>query len=152
MIIRLIINDWIFAGDIMAVKFDWYDTDKAIGRYELDENWTWEEVRHVMAESWVEISKVDTIVDSIMISKSLSLPPSAMAHLRSLSQNRPSNTGIMVIVGASSFQRSMVQVFRAIYSSTLRREVPFVFANSLEEAHSLLAKIQAERGELTTTS
>lgn len=129
----------------MTVKFGWYDADKSVGYYELIGNWTWEEVYQVIGESWAEISKVDATVDSIMISKSLSLPPSAMAHLRSLSQNRPANTGIMAIVGASGFQRSMIQVFSSIYSSTLRREVPFIFADSVEEAYRLLVKAKSER-------
>ncbi len=132
----------------MIVKFDWYDAEKTIGRYELGENWTWEEVHQIMAESWKQISKVDSTVDSIMISKDLSLPPSALTHLRSLSQNRPTNTGIMVIVGASGFQRSMVQVFKSIYSSALQRDVPLVFASSVEEAYVLVMKAKAERGIL----
>ena len=129
----------------MTVKFDWYDAEKTIGRYDMGEYWTWEEVHQIMAESWEQISKIDSIVDSMVISKSVSFPPSALTHLRSLSQNRPLNTGTMVLIGASGFQRSMVQVFTTIYSGTLRREVPFVFANSLEEALTLLAKIKAER-------
>lgn len=132
----------------MTVKFGWYETDKSVGYYELIGNWTWEEVYQVMGESWAEISKVDATVDSIMISKSLSLPPSAMAHLRSLSQNRPANAGIMVIVGASSFQRSIIQVFSSIFSNTLRREVPLIFADSVEEAYALLVKIKSERDVL----
>ncbi|MBI1279947.1 MAG: hypothetical protein GC179_17605 [Anaerolineaceae bacterium] len=129
----------------MAATFDWDNAEKTRGRYELGQHWTWDEVNQVMAESWIQISKVDQIVDSIMISHSSSLPPNAMTHLRNLSQNRPSNTGIVVLVGASGFQRSMIQVFIALYSSTLRREVPLAFANSLSEAYMLLAKIKAKR-------
>ncbi len=135
----------------MAAKFDWDNAEKTRGRYELDEHWSWEEVNQVMAESWIQISKVDQIVDSIMISHSSSLPPNAMIHLRSLSQNRPSNTGILVLVGASGFQRSMFQVFTALYGGTLRREVPLVFANSVAEAYMLLAQKKAERDASATT-
>ncbi len=132
----------------MTVKFDWYEGDNSVGYYELIGNWTWEEVYQVMGESWAEISKVDATVDSIMMSKSISLPPGAMAHLRTLSRNRPVNTGILVVVGASVFQRSIIQVFSSIFSNTLHREVPITFADSVEEAYALLIKIKSERDVL----
>jgi hypothetical protein len=58
------------------------------------------------------------------------------------------NTGIIAMVGASVFQQSMVKMFTLVYSSTLRREVPIIFADSVEEAYGLLLAAKAKRSEL----
>ena len=129
----------------MTATFEWDNTEQTMGRYELTGNWTWEEIDQVMADSWAQISKLNSIVDSIMIFENRSLPSNAMPHLRKMATERPANTGILVAIGAGIIQRSVVQVFTRAYSSTLRREVPIMFANSVDEARQLLVQKKAER-------
>ena len=135
----------------MTAKFDWDNAEQTVGRYDLTGNWTWDELDEVMDESWAKIAKRDVVIDSILIFENRSLPPNAMPHLRKLATERPANTGILVAIGAGIIQRSVVQVFTRAYSSTLRREVPIMFADSLDEARQILAQKRVERGELPQT-
>ncbi len=136
----------------MPAKFDWDDAEQTMGRYILSGDWTWDELQPVMSDSWAQIAKRESVVDSIMIFESRFLPPNAMPHLRKLATDRPANTGIVVLVGAGIIQRSMIQVFTRIYSNTLRREVPVVFAESLDEARQMLVKKKADRDASVKTN
>ena len=135
----------------MPVKFDWDDAEQTMGIYVLSGNWTWDELQPVMTDSWTQISKRDGIVDSIMIFENRFLPANPMPQLRKMTTERPANTGIVVAVGAGIIQRSVIQVFTRIYSSTLGREVPILIAESVDQARQILAKRKAERGQSAQT-
>ncbi len=130
----------------MPVNFSWDNPEHTIVRYDFVGKWTWEELYATMYESWAEIDKLPYMVESISdFSKVNNVPPSAMTHLRSLSQNRPENTGTMVFVGANSYLTLMFQTFSKIFQTTLRREMNIQAAKTLEEARTILARIQSER-------
>ena len=130
----------------MPVSFTWGDPEKRIARYEFVGKWTWEELYTVFHASWNEVVQLDHIVDSISdMTQTNSIPPSAMTHVRSLAQNRPQNTGLMILVGANTYLTMAMQTFRKLYEGTLKRDLDMVFAKSLDEAHAIIAEKQTER-------
>lgn len=130
----------------MPVHFSWDNPEKTIVRYDFVGKWTWEELYETFYQSWDEISKLSYMVDSISdFSRTSNAPPSVMTHVRKLSQNRPENTGTMVIVDANNFLTMMLQTFSKLLHSTLRREMNIQAVKTLEEGRALLAQIQSER-------
>ncbi len=135
----------------MPVYFTWEDPDKRIAHYQFEGKWAWDELYEAFRVSWDEFIHQDHIIDSISdLSQTKTLPPSAMTHVRSLSQNRPANTGVMVIVGANTFMTVAMQTFRQVFAATLKRDLDVLFAKSLDEAHAIIAEKQAERTELNS--
>jgi hypothetical protein len=130
----------------MSVQFSWDNPENTIVRYDFVGKWTWEELYETFYQSWDEIAKLPYTVDSISdFSRTSNAPPSVMTHVRKLSQNRPENTGIMVIVDANNFLSMMLQTFSKLLQSTLRRELNIQAVKTLAEARALLAQIQSER-------
>jgi hypothetical protein len=130
----------------MAVNFTWDDPEKRIAHYQLVGKWTWDELYGSFRASWDEFTQLKHVVDSISdLTQTNTMPPSAMTHVRSLSQNRPQNAGVMIIVGANTFMTVAMQTFRQLYAATLKRDLDVLFAKSLDEAHAIIAEKQAER-------
>lgn len=130
----------------MPIQFSWDNPEHTIVRYDFVGKWTWEELYETMHNSWDKVMQLPYVVDSISdFSQVHNVPPSAMTHLRSLSQNRPENTGMMVFVGANSYLTVMFQTFSKLFQTTLRREMNIQAAKTLDEARALLVQIQSER-------
>lgn len=129
----------------MPVTFEWDNAEQTVMRYDLDATWTWEEARLAMSESWVLIAERGVIVDSVATSQSVHLPPQAMPHMKALTQNRPANAGVMVLVGPSTFIKTMFGIFNTVYSNMLQRDSQVVFAESLDEAREIIKHKQFER-------
>jgi hypothetical protein len=131
----------------MAVDFTWVDPDKRVAHYTFVGKWTWEELYDAFRASWDEMSQLDHMVDSISdFTQARGIPPSAMTHVRMLTQNRPPNTGVMIVVGASTYVTMMMQTFRQVYQTTLKRDMDVLFAKTMDEAYATLAEKQTERG------
>ncbi len=129
----------------MPVTYEWDNAEQTVMRYDLDATWTWEEARQAMSESWVLIAQRGVTVDSLATSQSVHLPPQAMPHLKALTQNRPANAGMMVLVGPSTFIKTMFGIFTTVYSNMLQRDAQVVFADSLDEARDIIRHKQFER-------
>lgn len=130
----------------MPVAYSWHDPDKRVLLYSFSGKWAWDEVHQTFRASWEEVRQQDHMVDSISdLGDARNIPPSALTHVRSLSQNRPKNTGVMVLVGASTFVTVSMQTFSQIFQTTLKRDVQVVFAKSMDEALAFIADKQAER-------
>jgi hypothetical protein len=135
----------------MSVHFTWDDPEKRTAYYKFTNKWTWDDLYESFRTSWDEFRQLDHIVDSISdFTKTNTMPPSAMTHLRSLSQNRPQNAGVMIIVGANTFITVAMQTFSKLYGATLKRDLDVLFAKSLDEAHAIIAEKQTERDMLNT--
>ena len=131
----------------MPVHFTWDDPEKRIARYEFVGKWTWDELYAAFHASWDEVVQLNHIIDLISdVTQSNNIPPSAMTHVRSLTQHRPENTGLMIIVGANTYMTVAMQTFRKLFEGTLKRDMDLLFAKSLDEAHAIIAEKQAERG------
>jgi hypothetical protein len=130
----------------MPVHFLWDDPEKTILRYEFIGKWTWEELYETIHASWDEVKQLDYIVDSIGdVSGTDGVPPSVITHVRSLSQNRPENTDLMVFVGANAYLNAIMQTFSQISQNILRRDINIVMAKTLDEARELVAERKAKR-------
>ncbi|MEO8606616.1 MAG: hypothetical protein ABI690_01940 [Chloroflexota bacterium] len=130
----------------MPVHFTWDNPEKRVAHYKFEGKWTWDELYESFRASWNEFIQLDHVIDSISdLTQTKTLPPSAMTHVRSLSQNRPPNTGVMIIVGANTFMTVAMQTFRQIFAATLKRDLDVLFAKTLDEAHAIIAEKQAER-------
>src|SRR5258706_7786040 len=131
----------------MPVYFTWGDPEKRIAYYKLVGKWTWDELYEAFHASWDEILQLNYVVDSISdLTETSTIPPSAMTHVRSLTQNRPQNTGVMIFVGANTFMTTAMQTFRQVFQSTLKRDFQILFAKTMDEAYAIIAEKQAERG------
>jgi hypothetical protein len=131
----------------MPVHFTWGDPEKRIAHYEFVGKWAWDELYAAFHASWDEIVQLDHMVDSISdLTATSTVPPSAMTHVRSLTQNRPHNTGVMIFVGANTYITMTMQTFRQIFQSALKRDLQILFAKTMDEAYAIIAEKQAERG------
>src|SRR5262245_52488528 len=129
----------------MPVHFTWGDPEQRIARYEFVGKWTWDELYTVFHASWDEVKQLNHIVDSISdMTQTNTIPPSAMTHVRSLAQNRPQNTGLMIFVGANAYLTMAMQTFRKLYEGTLKRDLDMVFDKSVEEANACIDEKQDE--------
>ena len=68
-----------------------------------------------------------------------------MMHLRTITQSRPLNTGVMVLVGANSMMKNMITTFMNIYNNMFQRETPLAFAETVEEAREIIRQKKAAR-------
>jgi Ni,Fe-hydrogenase I large subunit len=91
------------------------------------------------------IAERKVMVDGYMTSKHQHMPPNAMSHLRAITQSRPMNTGVMVLVGANSMMKNMIMTFMNIYNNMLQRETPLAFAETVEEAYKIIQQKKAAR-------
>lgn len=129
----------------MSVTVEWDNPEQTIIHYDLGSNWTWEELRKVMLETWPLITERKVIVDGYMTSQHQHMPPNAMMHLRTITQSRPLNTGVMVLVGANSMMKNMITTFMNIYNNMFQRETPLAFAETVEEAREIIRQKKAAR-------
>jgi hypothetical protein len=129
----------------MPVSYEWDNPEKTTIHYHLDKHWTWEELRQAMIEAWPLIAEQAFVVDAYITSDGQHMPPNTMPHLRAMSQNRPANTGLMVLVGTNSFVKTMITTFMKVYSHMLSRETPLAFVDSVDEAREVIKRTQIKR-------
>jgi hypothetical protein len=130
----------------MPVQFSWDTPKKRLACYYFVGDWTWEETYKAFHHSWEEIEKLPYVIDSISdFSRSNTVPSGVMTHLRSLAQNRPENTRLMVFVGANPYLTLIVRNFNQLYHIVLKRELKLQFVNTRDEARLVVARLQIEQ-------
>jgi hypothetical protein len=130
----------------MPVQFRWDTPEKRLACYHFVGNWTWEETYKAFHKSWTEIEKLPYVIDSISdFTWSNTVPSGVMTHLRSLAQNRPENTRLMVFVGANPYLTMIVQNFNQLYHTVLKRELKLQFVNTRDEARLMVARLPLEQ-------
>jgi hypothetical protein len=106
------------------------------------ERWTWEEFFAAFEEGTKMLAWADHTVHFILnpldpMSRGY-LPPGAMQNTLILYRRSKANAGVTVIVGASSFFRSLYGIGQRIYPRIAAR---ILFAESLDEARDMLSRV-----------
>ena len=126
----------------MSIEVNWYGDTKGEVYWKFQGKWNWEEYAEAQRASSALISSVDHTVNIIgNLEKSPSLPPNAITVYRAHSSSSEPNTGVIVLVGATTFVRTMTRLFLQL----LPKEVTgthFMFAKTDKEALTLIAPVQ----------
>ncbi len=120
----------------MSINVQWDNEEHTLVRWDFIGTWDWNDFLAAQKASNELISSVPHRVDIIGdVSGSHQIPPGAIARFRTYRRDDPPNAGRVVLVGASAYIRTMVEIFRGIFPNTGGN---FTFADSLEEARSAL--------------
>jgi len=96
----------------MNVLVSWDNKKHTVIRYDFSPRWTWDEFSTATAEAYTMTRSVEHKVHTISnFRPGASLPPNALFQFRKAMANAPSNRGINVIVGSSTFIKMMVTTF-----------------------------------------
>jgi hypothetical protein len=125
------------SGHSMRIKVQWDNEQHTLVRWDFMGVWNWSDFLAAQNESNALIKSVSHTVDIIGdVSQIHRVPPGAIGQFRIYRRNDPDNTGRVVLVGANTYIRTIVEIFRGMFPNTGGN---FTFADSLEEARSLLA-------------
>jgi hypothetical protein len=120
----------------MSITVQWDNQEHTLLRWDFVEPWDWDDFLAAQKASNDLISSVPHTVHIIGdVSRSHHLPTGAIARFRTYKRDDPPNAGRVVIVGASTYIRTIVETFRGMFPKTGGN---FTFANSLDEARSQL--------------
>jgi len=121
----------------MTIKVSWDSDEKTIIRYDFEGKWTWAEFHTATEDAFALTRTVPHTVDSISnFMPGAALPGDALFQFRRAMSNAPSNRGITVIVGGSSFIKALVGVFGKLNQALGRR---LMLADTLDQARAILA-------------
>lgn len=124
-------------GQNMSITVQWDNEEHTLLRWDFVETWDWDDFLAAQKASNDLIGSVPHTVHIIGdVSRSHHLPPGAIARFRTYKRNDPPNAGRVVLVGASTYIRTIVETFRGMFPKTGGN---FTFANTLDEARSELA-------------
>src|SRR5215216_144560 len=95
-----------------GVTVSWDNEAKNIIRYDFQGRWTWEDFYAASAQAFAMTRSVIHRVDAIShFHHGAVLPPNALYHFRHAMINAPKNRGVNVIVGATSFVKTLIKIF-----------------------------------------
>jgi hypothetical protein len=124
----------------MPVTPQWDNDDKTIIRYDLTGRWTWDEFFAAFDEGTTMLDTVQHTIHFIVNPLDLMsrgyLPPGALQNTLALYRRSKANAGSTVIVGGSTFFRSLYGIGQRIYP---RIAAHSRFADSLDQARILLS-------------
>jgi hypothetical protein len=126
----------------MPVQVRWYDEAQTIVLYEIQGNWTWDELypeytRAIQMEKSVP-HRVDVLID---MRRSGRLPLNVLTHMKRFSDHQPYNIGLSIVITESQFVRALYQAGCKFYSGIGRY---FAVAPSPEEALAMIAAARSE--------
>jgi hypothetical protein len=120
----------------MRIIVQWDNEEHTLVRWDFIGIWDWNDFLAAQKASNALISSVPHTVHIIGdVSRSHHLPTGAIARFRTFKRADPENAGRVVLVGASVYIKTIVEIFRGMFPNTGGN---FTFANSLEEARSAL--------------
>ena len=120
----------------LRITVQWDNEEHTLVRWDFIGAWDWNDFLAAQQASNDLINSVPHTVHIIGdVSRSAQLPPGAIARFRTFKRVDPENAGRVVLVGASIYIRTIVDIFRGMFPKTGGN---FTFANSLEEARSEL--------------
>ena len=128
----------------MPVSAYWLNDEQTIVQYDFEGRWTWDEFYPEYQKALKMERSVTHRVDVVMdFRQSKSVPPSALTHMRKITDNQPDNIGLSVFVTTNPF-------FNVMYTAGVRfypkMKDYFVIVETIEEAHEI---IQAARKQLS---
>ena len=120
----------------MPIQISWDNPQKTASLWQFEGRWTWADFYDAQQQHRALIQGRDDQIDVIAdLSNSPSLPANAFSRYKNARVNTGTHLGIIVLVGANLFVRSMVSVFARL-NPVLGQE--FFFADSIEEARQIL--------------
>lgn len=120
----------------MSINVQWDNEEHTRVRWDFIGAWDWDDFLAAQKASNDLIKSVPHTVDIISdVSQSPHIPPGAMARFRTYRRDDPDNAGRVVLVGASVYIKTIVEIFRGMFPNTGGK---FTFADSLEEARTSL--------------
>ena len=124
----------------MGVRFEWSDANRIVVYCTIEHPWTWQEYQTVVDTMSAEMRQVThpiaTIVDVAQM-KAIPKSGSIMQNLQRVENMLPDNVFGSVIVGAPHIVVTFMNVLTQIKPRAKRITM---FANTVEEAHQMLAK------------
>src|SRR5262245_37024169 len=124
----------------MSITVDWDNSDHSVIRYIYRDKLIWDELYAAIASGHrlmdVANGTVDIIVD---VSKSKLISTNALPRSRQAMQMVHPRQGIVIVVGASVWLRSLVDLYHRIYGKDQQK---FWMVDSVEEAHQLIRRIR----------
>jgi hypothetical protein len=128
----------------MPVSAYWLNDEQTIVQYDFEGRWTWDEFYPEYQKALKMERSVTHRVDVLMdFRRSKSVPPSALTHMRKITDNQPDNIGLSVFVTTNPF-------FNVMYTAGVRfypkMQDYFVIVETIEEAYEI---IQAARKQVS---
>jgi len=129
----------------MGISYNWDDESKTFIIADFSPGWTWEEFYELPTHLNAMRESVDHIVHTIAdFRKSGRLPGGpSITHARNVLANQPEKRGKLVIVSDSMFIRSLVSIFRRMFSGTIGEQI--LTAETIEEAQAIIADLMAQK-------
>lgn len=128
----------------MRITFQWEDAERTLLLLRLTDGWTWVEYHAVVSQLVVSIQQLDYAVD-VIVENTARIPfPSgkALSHLRRIMRMVPDNIGVIVIVSANPFVKTINHILFRVMPKT--REIGEL-ADTVEEAHAIITRRRAQR-------
>ncbi len=123
----------------MPIDLFWDDPQQTILHSQFGETWTLEEYHDAIDQMYEMISSVPHRVHIVSdFSRSRSSPAKLLSIGAHIENRKAINSGINVIIGATSFLKSMLQVAQRLYLI----DTEIYLANSVEEAYQLIQQHQ----------
>lgn len=123
----------------MSIDVQWENEEHTLVLWSFPPRWTWEDFFEAKEKSDTMLRSVTQVVDIVGdLTHSSILPQGAMGTYGSSTKSSPKNTGVIVLVGTSTFVKLMVGTF----SKLIPFGVPgasFLFADTVEAAKDLIA-------------
>jgi hypothetical protein len=126
----------------MPAIVGWENAEKTIIRQQLTGDWTFEEYTNSAKETQMLTGSVAHTVHVIIdFTETKSYPTKMLSVGSSLDRNLPANQGVVVVIQVPAYIRALFEVMGKLYPKVTQNSFE---ANSLEEAHAIIRKHEAE--------
>ncbi len=106
----------------MSVELSWASAEKTLICWQVQAPWTWEEFDHGWSDCHAMARSVTHQVDCLMDARSFGFVPKNMLQMiYDRYMILPSNLGIVVILGAPTMMKVIIDVMRIIKPETFSR-------------------------------
>lgn len=129
----------------MASTMRWDNPEKTILLFELDDQWTWQELYNLSDEFHALMDSVPHVVDLIfqLPPGSSRVPPGIVAGLPRLIARSHPREGKNIVVGQVPIARSILDLVRRVYGLRQIAE-QFHVVDTLEQAYQLIGQREAK--------
>jgi hypothetical protein len=125
----------------MTITVDWDNSDHSVIRYVYNDKLVWDELRTAMEAGHRLMDMASGTVDIIVdVRNSKLISANALPRSRQAAQFVHPRQGIVMVVGASTWLRALVDLYYRVYG---RDQQKFWMVDSVEEAHQLIRQIRA---------
>ncbi len=127
------------SGADLSIRTAWDNEEKTSILVTYKQPWDWKDFEAAQAEINSMMGSTDQLVNLIFdVRQGGAPPPGAMIRFRAVVQSQHPNRGAIIFVGGAMMVQTFLNLIVRIFGKTVN-DPNFVFANSLEEARSLIA-------------